>query len=145
MTSKRAGNSKLSTRESLNAAMTAEFHEAFRLPVVDLPDRVDVNMRVLREEVSELADAMADGDRVAATHELADVVYVAYEIAATYSLPLDAAFAEVHRANMSKLDDEGNPVFRADGKVLKGPNYRPPNVAGVVGLAKRPQRKASDQ
>ena len=115
--------------------MVGEFHHAFRLPVTDLPDRAELNLRVLREEVGELADAMADGDRVAATHELADVVYVAYEIAATYSLPLDAAFAEVHRANMSKLDADGNPVFRADGKVLKGPNYRPPNIAPLLGGA----------
>ncbi len=114
------------------ADMVDEFHRAFRLPVTDLPDRAELNMRVLREEVNELADAMADGNRIAATHELADVLYVAYEIAATYSLPLDVAFAEVHRANMSKLDDDGNPIFRADGKVLKGPNYRPPDIAALV-------------
>ena len=62
--------------------------------------------------------------------ELADVVYVAYGTAITHGIDLDAVIAEVHRANMSKLDVDGRPVVR-DGKVQKGPNFRPPDLSGL--------------
>jgi predicted HAD superfamily Cof-like phosphohydrolase len=75
-------------------------------------------------------------DRIA--HELADVVYVAYGTAVSYGIDLDAVIAEVHRANMIKLDAQGRATRRADGKIMKGPSYRPPDVANV--LAPRPGR-----
>ncbi len=86
--------------------------------------RVDL----LREEVDEYAEAVAAGDLSGLAHELADVVYVAYGTALTYGFDLDAVVAEVHRANMSKLGADGKPVVRADGKVLKGPNYHAPAI-----------------
>lgn len=60
--------------------------------------------------------------------ELCDVLYVVYGTAYRLGYDLDGAFAEVHRSNMSKLGDDGKPVYREDGKVLKGPNYRPADV-----------------
>jgi predicted HAD superfamily Cof-like phosphohydrolase len=87
---------------------------------------------LLSEEVGELRDATATRDIVGIADALADIVYVAYGTAVTYGLDLDAVLAEVHRANMSKLDADGRPVLRADGKVLKSARYRPPDVAGVL-------------
>ena len=64
--------------------------------------------------------------------ELADLVYVCYQYAENQGWDLDEALDRVHRSNMSKLDEDGQPIFRQDGKVLKGPNYAPPNLEDLV-------------
>ena len=63
-----------------------------------------------------------------ALKELADLVYVCYQYAANMGWFLDEALDRVHKSNMSKLDEDGKPIYREDGKVLKGPNYKPPNL-----------------
>lgn len=88
--------------------------------------------RLLLEEVSELGDAAGAGQLAEIAQELADVVYVAYGTALAYGLDLDAVVGEVHRANMTKLGLDGHPVVR-NGKVVKGPGFRPPDVAAVIG------------
>ena len=60
--------------------------------------------------------------------ELADLVYVCYQYAANMNWFLDEALNRVHESNLSKLDEDGKPIYREDGKVLKGPNYKPPNL-----------------
>lgn len=117
-------------------ALVREFHEAFGLPIADEPTSVEPRLaaqrqRLLAEEVREVDEAVASGDLAAVLRELADVVYVAYGTALTYGVDLDAAVAEVHRANMTKLGGDGRPVLR-DGKVVKGPAFRPPDVAPLV-------------
>lgn len=64
--------------------------------------------------------------------ELADLVYVCYQYAVNLGWNLDEALDRVHQSNLSKLDDNGNPIYREDGKVLKGPNYQPPNLNDLV-------------
>ena len=64
--------------------------------------------------------------------ELSDLVYVCYQYAANQGWDLDEALHRVHESNMSKLDKDGKPIFRQDGKVLKGPNYAPPNLEDLV-------------
>ena len=64
--------------------------------------------------------------------ELADLVYVWYQYAENQGWDLDEALHRVHESNMSKLDEDGNPIFRKDGKVLKGPNYAPPSLEDLV-------------
>ena len=63
-----------------------------------------------------------------ALKELADLVYVCYQYAENMGWFLDEALDRVHQSNLSKLDEEGNPIYRDDGKVLKGPNYKPPSL-----------------
>ena len=63
-----------------------------------------------------------------ALKELADLVYVCYQYAENMGWFLDEALDRVHKSNLSKLDEEGNPIYREDGKVLKGPNYKPPTL-----------------
>ena len=63
-----------------------------------------------------------------ALKELADLVYVCYQYAENMGWFLDEALHRVHESNMSKLDEDGKPIYREDGKVLKGPNYKPPNL-----------------
>ena len=60
--------------------------------------------------------------------ELADLVYVCYQYAENMGWFLDEALDRVHQSNMSKLGEDGKPIYREDGKVLKGPNYEPPNL-----------------
>ena len=64
--------------------------------------------------------------------ELADLVYVCYQYADNMRWDLDEALNRVHISNMSKLGEDGEPIYREDGKVLKGPNYQPPNLSDLV-------------
>ncbi len=64
--------------------------------------------------------------------ELADLVYVCYQYAENMGWFLDETLDRVHKSNMSKLDEDGNPVYREDGKVLKGPNYKPPILEDLI-------------
>lgn len=121
------------------AANVFAFHRAFGLPAQTVPSLDGVSNEILRlrerlldEETGEFALASHRRDLVGMADALADVVYVAYGTAATLGLDLDRVLDEVHRANMSKLDEDGRPVLRHDGKVLKSPRYRPPDVVGVV-------------
>jgi|SRR5579875_1043986 len=119
-------------------AAVATFHRTFEIPRRALPDagigeRLAAHrMDLLNEEVGELADAVAASDIVGIADALADVVYVAYGTAVAYGIDLDRVLAEVHRSNMSKLDTDGRPRYRADGKVIKSSQYVPPDVAGVL-------------
>tara|TARA_Y100001963_G_C6447951_1_gene294481 strand:+ start:250 stop:531 length:282 start_codon:yes stop_codon:yes gene_type:complete len=70
--------------------------------------------------------------RAHALKELADLVYVCYQYSANMRWDLDEALFRVHQSNMSKLDEDGKPIYREDGKVLKGPNYKPPNLEDLV-------------
>ncbi|WP_413450201.1 GNAT family N-acetyltransferase [Georgenia phoenicis] len=139
-------------------ALVHQFHEHFGVPVAsDAPsvdrERVHLRMALVAEEMAELVTAVYgatagremeaaftravaadDGarDTVGAADALADLVYVLYGMAQECAVPLPDVLAEVHRANLSKLGDDGRPLLREDGKVLKAPGYRPPDVAGVL-------------
>ena len=67
-----------------------------------------------------------------ALKELADLVYVCYQYATNMGWLLDEALDRVHKSNMSKLGEDGKPVYREDGKVLKGPNYEPPTLTDLI-------------
>ena len=120
------------------AAAVAEFHLAFRLPMRELPtvdiDAALANLRIalLREETEEFVAAAEKGDLIAIADALADIVYVVYGTALTYGIDLDAVLREVHRSNMSKLGEDGKPLLRDDGKVLKSERYFPPDVQAVL-------------
>jgi NTP pyrophosphatase (non-canonical NTP hydrolase) len=64
--------------------------------------------------------------------ELADLVYVCYQYAVNMGWDLDKALKLVHKSNLSKLDEEGKPILRDDGKILKGPNYKKPNLHSLI-------------
>jgi predicted HAD superfamily Cof-like phosphohydrolase len=80
-------------------------------------------MEETSEALEELDAEPNDVDKIKLTKELADVLYVVIGTAVAFGLPLEKAFKEVHRSNMSKLGADGKPILREDGKVLKGPNY----------------------
>lgn len=123
--------------------LVLDFHRAFGLPRNTDPTldvRADIaalRLRLLAEEVQELRDAVDDSDLVAIADALADITYVVFGTAVTYGIDLDAVVREVHRANMSKLDDQGRPLMRDDGKVMKSARYTPPDVATVLAVQPR--------
>ena len=95
-------------------------------------------MSLITEEFKEFlqADGMlfrhGSNVQVECLKELADLVYVCYQYAANMGWDLDEAMYRVHESNMSKLDEDGKPIYREYGKVLKGPNYKPPNLEDLV-------------
>lgn len=125
-------------RRSDVAAAVAEFHAAFGLscqtqPSLDVEQSLEIlRASLLEEEVGELVAATHARDLVGIADALADITYVVYGTALTYGIDLDPVLSEVHRSNMSKLDHDGKPILRADGKVLKSERYSPPNVAAVL-------------
>lgn len=83
---------------------------------------------LIEEEAREFRDAFEAGDIVALADAIADLLYVVYGAARTFGIPVREVFSEIHRSNMTKLDDNGEPILRLDGKVLKGPNFSPPDL-----------------
>lgn len=120
------------------AGQVRDFHLAYELPVASAPSaglsdgQAELRQSLIEEEVSELRAAATDADIVGIADALADIVYVAYGTALVYGIDLDGVLDEVHASNMTKLGADGRPVRRADGKILKGPDYRPPDIAAVL-------------
>lgn len=118
--------------------MVDEFHRAFGVEVNEKPlDIIPLELRKLREslvteEYKEFIDALWRGDMVEIADSLADLAYVVYGTAVSLGIDLDAVFREVHRSNMTKLGEDGKPIYREDGKVLKGPNFEPPRIREVM-------------
>lgn len=98
-------------------------------PWVKDTDKDLLRLVLLKEEYAEVLSAV-DAENL--LKELADLVYVTYGYAATFNWNLDEAVRRVHASNMSKLDTDGKPLYREDGKVLKGPNYAEPNLTDLV-------------
>lgn len=88
--------------------------------------------RVLREEFDEYVAAGEAGDLVQVADALADMVYVIHGTALEHGIDLDRVVTEAHRANMSKLGQDHQPVRREDGKVVKGPDYEPPDISAAL-------------
>ena len=85
-------------------------------------------MPQLRLDDAQLVIYLAPVDKASLTKELADLLYVTIGFAVTFGLPLCEVFDRVHQSNMSKLGEDGKPIYREDGKVMKGPNYQPPKL-----------------
>lgn len=120
-------------------ALVREWHEAFGVPVEPAPvipaSRIQMRLAILEEEVRELRAAAEAGDLVETLDALCDIQYVLDGTFLEFGLhgAKAPAMAEVHASNMSKLGADGCPVLRADGKVLKGPGFRRPDLARFVG------------
>lgn len=106
-----------------------EFRNAFN--VINSSHKIDFQFTLIEEEFREFTEAHIklgtyEGSEPDALKELADLVYVIFQYSENLEWDLLEALKRVHKSNMSKLDDEGKPIYRHDGKVLKGPNYKPP-------------------
>lgn len=121
-----------------------EWHRKFGVPVADRPVFIEGNRRALRvrliqEELDELDVACVRGDLVEVADALADLLYVTFGTAAEFGLDMEPIFDEVQRSNMSKLFPDGLAHHRDDGKVLKGPNFKPPNIERIIDAQSRQQ------
>lgn len=117
--------------------MVMQFHETYGTLISTKPVLPDSNVRELRkklliEELEEYLEGEENNDIVEIADALADLIYVALGAAISYGIPIDAVFEEVQRSNMSKLGEDGKPIYRADGKVLKGPGFFEPDLAKII-------------
>ena len=98
------------------------------------PDDKTVKLRyeLIKEELDELEEAMKTKNLKEVADALTDILYVTYGAGCAYGVDLDKCFKEVQRANMSKLGEDGKPIYNEKGKVMKGPNYSEPNLKPFV-------------
>ena len=120
-----------------NFELVGDFMEVFGQEIKDEPVLPDWNTCALRldlitEEVKELEVALANQNLIDIADALTDILYVVYGAGHAFGIDLDACFEEVHRSNMSKLGQDGKPVYREDGKVLKGPDYFDPDLVAIL-------------
>ena len=98
------------------------------------PDEKTISLRydLIKEELCELEEAMKTKNLKEVADALTDILYVTYGAGCAYGIDLDKCFKEVQRANMSKLGEDGKPIFNDKGKVMKGPNYSAPNLKQFI-------------
>ena len=98
------------------------------------PDEKTMKLRydLIKEELNELEYAMKTKNLKEIADALTDILYVTYGAGFAYGIDLDKCFNEAQRATMSKLGEDGKPIFNEKGKVMKGPNYREPNLKQFV-------------
>ena len=94
---------------------------------MDYNDLADLRVNLLKEELEEYMNADMEANAAEMVDALCDIIYVAVGAALELGLPIRLGLLEVQRSNMSKLDADGQPIVREDGKILKGPDYTPPN------------------
>ena len=87
---------------------------------------------LIKEELSELKEAMDNKDIKEVADALTDILYVTYGAGHAFGINLDKCFDEVQNSNMSKLDESGKPIYNESGKVMKGPNYFKPDLSKFV-------------
>ena len=125
-------------KEKIDAV--AEFHRAFGLgisevPTADLgPRKNTLRLSLMEEENQEYFQAAQSGDLAEVADALGDMLYILCGTILEHGMQekIEAVFAEIQRSNMSKLGPDGRPVYREDGKVLKGPNYFKPDIEGIL-------------
>ena len=91
-----------------------------------------LRLDLIKEELSELTEAMNNKDLLEVADALTDILYVTYGAGHAFGINLDKCFEEVQNSNMSKLDENGKPIYNEHGKVMKGPNYFKPNLLQFV-------------
>jgi len=91
-----------------------------------------LRLDLIREELSELTEAMNNKDLLEVADALTDILYVTYGAGHAFGINLDKCFEEVQNSNMSKLDEKGKPIYNEHGKVMKGPNYFKPDLSKFI-------------
>ena len=91
-----------------------------------------LRLDLIKEELSELTDAMKNKDLLEVADALTDILYVTYGAGHAFGIDLDKCFDEVQNSNMSKLNENGKPIYNENGKVMKGPNYFKPDLSKFI-------------
>lgn len=116
------------------------FHAAFGLGIQEQPtaalkkERNLLRYNLMKEENEEYLEAANDGDLVEVADALGDMLYILCGTIIEHGMQhkIEEVFEEIQRSNMSKLGEDGAPIYREDGKVLKGPNYFKPNIEEIL-------------
>ena len=116
------------------------FHTAFKIghsetPTADLGEsKHTLRYNLMKEENEEYLEAVQNNDLIEIADALGDMMYILCGTIIEHGLQhkMEAVFDEIQRSNMSKLDGDGNPIYREDGKVLKGPNYTKPSFSEIL-------------
>ena len=124
--------------KQLNAVK--EFHTAFKIgysesPKSDLGESKNVlRFNLMKEENEEYLEAVQNNDLIEIADALGDMLYILCGTIIEHGLQhkIEAVFDEIQRSNMSKLDADGKPIYREDGKVMKGPNYFKPDFSKII-------------
>jgi predicted HAD superfamily Cof-like phosphohydrolase len=106
--------------------------ETLTRPTLPNSDLAGLRLDLIQEEVDELREGLANQDIVEIADALTDILYVVYGAGHAFGIDLDKCYQEVHRSNMTKLDADGKPLFREDGKVMKSDSYEPPNLTKII-------------
>lgn len=117
-----------------------EFHTAYKLGYKNSPiatigeDKINLRFNLMDEENKEYLEAAQDGDLVEVADALGDMLYILCGTIIEHGMQhkIEEVFNEIQRSNMSKLGEDGEPIYREDGKVLKGPNYFKPNIEKIL-------------
>ena len=125
-------------KNELNAV--AKFHNAFGIesadsPIANIPGQtVLLRYNLMKEENEEYLDAAQKKDLVEVADALGDMLYILCGTILSHGMQykITEVFNEIQRSNMSKLGDDGKPIYREDGKVLKGPNYFKPDIKSIL-------------
>ena len=122
---------------STNFELAGDFMNSFGQEVLTEPTLPEQNLaklrlELIREEVEELNVGIEGMDIVEIADALTDILYVVYGAGHAFGIDLDECYREVHRSNMSKLGADGKPIYREDGKILKGPDYFHPNLKDIL-------------
>ena len=120
-----------------NFKSVKKFMETFGQEIkekANFPDEKIQNLRVslIEEELLELKEAIKNKDIKEVADALTDILYVTYGAGHSFGIDLDKCFDEVQRSNMSKLGEDGKPIYNEHGKVLKGPNYFKPDLTKFI-------------
>ena len=120
-----------------NFSKVGVFMKTFGQEVKDKPsfstDKINkLRLDLIKEELNELTEAMNNKDLLEVADALTDILYVTYGAGHAFGIDLDKCFEEVQNSNMSKLDDNGKPIYNEQGKVMKGPNYFKPDLTKFI-------------
>ncbi|MBP9477654.1 MAG: nucleoside triphosphate pyrophosphohydrolase family protein [Sebaldella sp.] len=117
-----------------------EFHKTFDLGIEKEPvavldeNRSELRYDLMKEENGEYLEAVKNNDLVEVADALGDMMYILCGTIIEHGMTnlIEEVFDEIHKSNMSKLGEDGNPIYREDGKVMKGPNYFRPNISKII-------------
>ncbi len=120
-----------------NFSKVGTFMKTFGQEVKDKPafstDKINkLRIDLIKEELEELTEAMKNKDLLEVADALTDILYVTYGAGHAFGIDLDKCFEEVQNSNMSKLDENGKPIYSESGKVMKGPKYFKPDLSKFV-------------
>ena len=116
------------------------FHKTYGLGISETPkaslgkEKNELRFHLMKEENEEYLEAVQNNDLVEIADALGDMLYILCGTIIEHGLQhkIEAVFDEIQRSNMSKLDEDGKPIYREDGKVMKGPNYFKPNISKIL-------------